>query len=339
MALNTRRRGSKADKTSPVSVWREQERIDDKLVDAGVIILRTTGCSHFHEGGCTMCGYNAESMNGISSDDLRKQLDEALGRLGEIGFLKVYTSGSFLDEREIPSDVADEILRRCSNLGVRLLFESRPEYIDSIRLEHLAGLHDDLEIALGLESSNEKILRYSINKGFTVADYEVAADMINDAGIDVRTYVLLKPPFLTESEAVSDAVSTAKFAAPHCRTISINPVNVQKGTIVEKLWRQWAYRPPWLWSVLEVLRACAGLDRRVVCDPSGGGKGRGAHNCGQCDDSVLASIRKYSLGQDPSKLATQECECMDLWKAITETESFVIGGTVDLERFFRKHRA
>jgi hypothetical protein len=327
------------DKASPASAWREQENVDGKLVDAGVVILRTTGCSHFHEGGCTMCGYNTESMKGISADDLRKQLDEALRGLGDIGFLKVYTSGSFLDEREIPNEISDEIARRCSNLGVRLLFESRPEYVSRERLEHLTGLHDQLEIALGLESSSDRVLRYSINKGFRVPDYERAARLIRDAGIDVRTYVLLKPPFLTEAEAISDAISTASFAASYSETISINPVNVQKGTLVERLWRQWAYRPPWLWSVHEVVRSCGGLDRKVVCDPTGGGRGRGAHNCGQCDERMLDSLRRYSLSQDPSSLLAPDCDCRDLWKAIIETEGFVMGGTCDLERFFRRHQA
>jgi radical SAM enzyme (TIGR01210 family) len=120
--------------------------------------------------------------------------------------------------------------------------------------------------------------------------------------------------------------------------ISLNPVNVQKGTLVERLWRNWAYRPPWLWSVLKVLKESRPEGKRLICDPTGGGKERGAHNCGKCDDVILDSVKSFSLSQDASRLGSPECECQDVWRSIMDIEGFVVGGTPDLERFFRQHR-
>lgn len=323
----------------PASVWRDKEFIDKKSVDAGVIVLRTRGCSHFHRGGCSMCGYNIESVENIASSDIVKQFDSAVSRLGDVSFLKVYTSGSFLDEHEIPEEVANHILAHCRDNSRRLLFESRPEYVTSEKLDAFKAKHDDLEVALGLESANDRVLRYSINKGFTVADYERAASVLGEKGIPVRTYILLKPPYITESEAIADSISTARLAARFSKTLSLNPVNVQKGTKVERLWKSWSYRPPWLWSVLEVLREASSLDRRVVCDPVGAGKDRGAHNCGLCDEMIIEGIRALNSSQDLRDLVSPECECKDEWRELLELEGFIVGGTPDLQRFFRPLRS
>ena len=323
------------DPREPVSVWREKEHLDGKLVDAGVVILRTSGCAHSKGSGCTMCGYNVESSVEVSEQDLHRQLEKAFPSVDGVGFLKVYTSGSFLDEREMPASVRGSVLRWCAERGARLLFESRAEFVTDDSLAGPLALHDDIEVAIGLESANDRVLKYAINKDMTVADFEAAANTVKKAGAALRSYVLLKPPFLTEAEAVEDAKATMRYAAPRSHTISLNPVNVQSGTTVERLWRTWAYRPPWLWSVVEVLNACAHIERKVVCDPTGGGKERGAHNCGGCDDDILSAIRDFSLNQKRDTIPIKECACRDLWETVMELEGFVVGGTPDLQRFFR----
>lgn len=334
-ARSPARRERRVDGGSPVAVWTEKEFLSTGEATSGVIILRTTGCAHAASEGCTMCGYNVESSSDISPDDISTQFHRAVKDLGEIGLLKVYTSGSFLDRREVPAEVAGFVAAWCRDNGVGLLIESRAEFVTDESIRELMALHDDIEVAIGLESANDKVLKYSINKNMTVADYDRAAATVRQSGARLRSYVLLKPPFLTEAEAVEDSIAAAKHAALQSDVISINPVNVQRGTLVERLWKTWAYRPPWLYSVVEVLNACAELDRKVVCDPTGGGKERGAHNCGDCDAAILGSIREYSLAQSRSSIATPDCACHDLWETVMELEGFVAGGTCDLQRFFR----
>lgn len=322
--------------TAPAAVWKEKENLGGKVVDAGVIILQTSGCSHFHSGGCSMCGYNIDARNDVTASDISKQFASAANELGEVQMLKVYTSGSFLDPEEVPRDATDAVLAHCDDRGIRLLVESRPEYITAERMDSVLSVHDDLEVAIGLESANDDVLRYSIDKGFTVADYDRAAALLADKAVGLRTYVLLKPPYLTEAEAVADTVATVKHAAGRSAVISINPVNVQKRTVVERLWKGWAYRPPWLWSVLSVVEQASGTGRKVVCEPTGGGKERGAHNCGRCDDMILDGLKAFSTHQDPRRLARPECGCRETWERIMDIEKYCVGGTVDLQRFFRK---
>lgn len=333
------RRRRRRDPREPVSVWKEKENLGGEVVDAGVVILRTSGCAHSRGGGCTMCGYNQESSEGVSSEDIIAQFQSASKSLEGTQLLKVYTSGSFLDKREVPLEAQVEVLSWCRDIGCGLLFESRTEFITEDSLDAALRTHDDIEVAIGLESANDRVLKFAVNKGMTVADYDRVANVVKSKGARLRSYVLLKPPYLTEAEAIEDAISTAKHAALKSDTVSINPVNVQKGTAVERLWRDWSYRPPWLWSVIEVLNACAELDCKVVCDPTGGGRERGAHNCGGCDEEALSAIREFSLTQSRKKIQMAECECRDLWETIRELEGLVVGGTPDLQRFFRKQGA
>ena len=36
--------------------------------------------------------------------------------------------------------------------------------------------------------------------------------------------------------------------------ISVNPMNIQRGTIIDRLHRHNEYRPPWLWSLVEMIK-------------------------------------------------------------------------------------
>ncbi|UCE45923.1 MAG: archaeosine biosynthesis radical SAM protein RaSEA [Methanobacteriota archaeon] len=334
-ALGRRGRDKSKSTRTAVSAWRERENVDGAAIDVGVIVLRSSGCAHSRDGGCSMCGYNVESREGVAGHDLEEQFLKAAPPLEDVRFLKIYTSGSFLDEREIPSCFREKVLKWCAERHARLLVETRAEFVSEEAMTAIAGIHDDLEVAIGLESANDKVLKYAINKNMTVKDFDRAAATVKKAGAALRSYVLLKPPFLTEAEALEDAIATTKHAALQSDTISINPVNVQRGTTVESLWRNWAYRPPWLWSVVEVLNSCTSLERKIVCEPTGGGKARGAHNCGQCDGDILQSIREHTISQNRTSIKIPECGCREIWESVMELEGLVADGTVDLQRMFR----
>ena len=49
-----------------------------------------------------------------------------------------------------------------------------------------------------------------LNKGFSLAQFEKAAKIIID-NLYLRTYVMLKPPFLTEKESIDEAIKTIEY--------------------------------------------------------------------------------------------------------------------------------
>lgn len=306
-----------------VGQWVEKDVLNEEIVDAFVMILRTEGCHWARKSGCSMCGYiNDTAGQEVGGPELLHQFGEVMKRYSNERIVKIFTSGSFFNDDEVPKAVQDQILGELADKAEKIIIETRPEFVLKEQLESLVG-SDKIEVAIGLESANDFILEHSINKGFRAADYEKAAIVLNGLNIPIKTYLLVKPPFLTEMEAIKDAVSSARFASKYSKTISFNPVNVQKFTLVERLWRNGEYRPPWLWSVVEVLKQSSKLDDvRIMSSPTGGGTIRGARNCGKCDEEVLRAIEEFSLSQDVSSLEDLECECREQWRDILGVEGF-----------------
>jgi radical SAM enzyme (TIGR01210 family) len=302
-----------------VSFWVEKDRLDENVVDAFVMILRTGGCSWAHNSGCSMCGYiNDALQDDVKEEDLLYQYENVMKNYSQEKIVKIFTSGSFLNEKEVPKSVQEKIFDDLEKKTDKIIIESRPEFVTAGNVKG----KKKLEVAVGLESASDFISKNSINKGFTFSDYLKAVKILKEQKIKIKTYLLIKPPFLSEKEAISDAIYSAEKISGHSPTISFNPVNIQKFTLVERLWRGGEYRPPWLWSVVEVLKQSSKLNgTRVMSSPTAGGTKRGAHNCGICDKEVLLAIEEFSQSQDVSVLEDLKCDCKELWQDILKTEN------------------
>ena len=326
------RRRSK-DLSRPSASWTTEAKIGDATGRATSIVLSTIGCSYARgeSGGCTMCSYLLDGTETRPTDEqLVQQFTSVLNNLSGEGPLsvKLYTSGSFLDEDEVSLKARNEILNQISQ-DTRInevVIESRPEYVTDETMAVIRTILGDrrIEIGIGLESSNDRIRSICVNKGFSLAEFKKALEIASKHDIGIRAYVLLKPPFLSESSALQDTLKTIQDCSSlGVTTVSLNPVNVQKNTLVESLWERGEYRPAWLWTLVEVLRVGrAGLDDDVnlVCDPVAGGKSRGVHNCRSCDKKIIQAIRNFSLSQDSSCFDGLECECTSQWKHVLEHE-------------------
>lgn len=317
-SIRKRQRKSKNPKEY-VSYWVEKDILDKNVVDAFVMILRTKGCSWAQDCGCSMCGYtNDASQDDVKEEDLLSQYENVMKNYSQEKIVKVFTSGSFLDEKEVPKSAGEKILDDLTGKTEKIIVESRPEFVT---VENVKG-KKKIEVAIGLESASDFILENSINKGFTLSDYIKAVNILKEQKIGIKTYLLIKPPFLSESEAISDAINSAEKISDYSSTISFNPVNIQKFTLVERLWRNGEYRPPWLWSVVEVLRQSSKLNStHIMSSPTAGGTKRGAHNCGDCDREVLLAIEEFSQSQDIAVLEKLRCDCKEIWQDILKTEN------------------
>lgn len=315
----------------PTKVWTEQERFRDAVVDALVIILKTRGCTWALQGGCTFCGYVNDSMvRKVSGDNMLSQMKTALAReyRGQ-KVVKIYTSGSFLDDTEVAREAQPAILALLPESVAKVTVEAQTHHATREKLAAVRGAlrpSVELEIAFGLESAHEPVLAYSVNKDDRWADFVQACAWSREVGVKTKAYIMLKPPFLTEREALEDTVATALKAAPHCDLLSLNPCNVQNRTLVERLWKRGLYRSPWLWSVAEaLLRVSAATATPVRSNPVGAGQQRGAHNCGACDNAVAGAIEEFSLRRDPSLLPGAQCACREEWLDVLELEGFYQG--------------
>jgi len=317
------------DPREPTRVWIDEDNTPDGVYQSLTIILNTGGCRWARAGGCTMCGYVAESVEGgsVSHDALMAQIQHCLDHEAEeadekSGLIKIYTSGSFLDEREVPAETRQAIAETFADRD-RIVVESLPDFVDREKVRDFTEQGLETDVAVGLETATDRVRHDCVNKYFDFADFEDACAEAREAGAGVKAYLLMKPPFLSEQEALADMQSSVRRcgAVEGCHTVSMNPTNVQRYTMVDELFYEGGYRPPWLWSVAEVLRTTTDVDAIVVSDPVGHGSDRGAHNCGECDDRVQRAIKDFDLRQDPSVFEQVECECEFTWELVLEEEA------------------
>jgi hypothetical protein len=312
-----------------VSTWTEQEVLDGEVVDAWVVILRTRGCYWARRSGCSMCGYINDTFTDVREEDLMAQWRSALRIYGGQPVVKIYTSGNFFDASEVSLRARRRILEEIGQRCEKLVVENLPQMTKREWVEEGVSLVPRFEIAIGLETANDSVRDLCISKDFHFEWYERACRAAHEAGATVKTYLLMKPPFLTEAAAVEDVVASAMKIRDLTDAISINPTNVQRDTLVDQLFKRREYRPPWLWSVVEALTHLRGYGRRVICKPTGGGTPRGAHNCGACDGVFLGAIQDYSLGK-ADRLDELSCGCRHRWEDYTAAED-LLATSVDIE--------
>ena len=313
-----------------VKCWSERETNgqNEMPLDAFVVVLATKGCSWAKNIPCFMCGYPFDgSSENATQEDIISQFQSALKNYKNEPVIKIYTSGSFLDEEELSRECARKILETADKSAKKIIVESRPEYITPESLKIREGLTAEFEIALGLESADDEILKFCVNKGFTFETFKKSAQICKEHNVKVRVYLMLKLPFLTELRAMEDVINSIKKVANYAETISINPLTIQKQTLVERLYNNNELRAPFLWSLVECLKVGkAHFKGNLVSYPVGAGSRFGVHNCGKCDAEIAKAITKFSLTQELKYLENLNCDCRNYWKTFlkVEDESFGI---------------
>jgi radical SAM enzyme (TIGR01210 family) len=323
-------RSDPGDLTDFTKCWSEEDVLDNRPCRAFVVILKTRGCTWALAGGCTMCGYaNDSAWTKVSEEQLVAQFHKAWTRYAGEELVKIYTSGSFLDRFEVMPGAQKAILTLIGKptperkAPVKVAFESLPGFVTDETLGPLQGLTEKLEVGIGVESANLRVLRDSVNKGHAFETFPEAAAACQRHGVSVKAYLMCKPPFLKESDALTDSTATIIAAAPYSQMVSLNPTNVQGNTLVDALYKRGSYRPPWLWTIVQSV-----LDGRTAAEAQGfggmlksdviaSGQSRGAHN-----ETVVGYLKKYKATQDTSYLkqclAEVQCKCRAEWKLTVE---------------------
>ncbi len=286
--------------------WFTQEVVDNRTVKALNVVIPTRGCSY---NKCYMCSYSLHSQERTFLQEFKELMKK------EFEKIKIFTSGSFLDKKELPESVRNHILDTVREKGVKeVTIETRPEYAEEAHSVQSYLGDITVEVALGLESACDRVLEFCINKGFTYQNFEKAVHTLDR--MKVKAYLLVKPPFLTEYEAVEDAVHSAEKIADRVDVISFNPVVIHQKTVTEYLWRTRGYTPPWIWSVVEVLNRTRHLNPHIMCHPVALGKYRGIRNCRKCNIELGKKIQEYSLTNEE---IIHECECKSQWEREMES--------------------
>lgn len=316
--------------------------IDGEPIRRLMFCYRTRGCAHYFSegGGCRMCAFPLHALpdRQISAEQLSKQLEGALAEVdwaaAGLAELDLFVSGSFFNDDEVPPAARRHAYTTARALpGLRkLLVESRPEYIDAARVGEARAMLGDvayLEVAIGLESASAYVRDEIINKGYGLEEFEQALSVLAPLPrTSALVYVFLKPPGLSEREALDDAVTTTRYVWEAARrlgvegvTAAVQPAFVQAGGVLGQLYEAGEYRPPWLWTVVELLRRVHGGGELQIgtADDSPPPIAVRA-NCGECDAAVEAAIAGYNRTLSLDALVGLDCTCRARWRDETGIE-------------------
>jgi hypothetical protein len=119
---------------------------------------------------------------------------------------------------------------------------------------------------MGLETCHPDLLA-ALNKQMTLADFDRAADFLHSNGIRTRAFILLKPPYLAETEAVEWTLKSIEYAFGRgVGCCAVIPTRVGNG-IMDQLEREGQFSPPQGASLERVLLEGLRMNRgRVFVD-------------------------------------------------------------------------
>lgn len=206
--LSNRGKKNKVDPFKPYAWLVEKERqISGEVEDAGTIFLTNMECP-LH---CLMCDLWKNTIDRpVPVGAIPAQIEWALKQMPPVKHLKLYNSGSFFDDRAIPIADYPKIASLLSGFET-VIVESHPKFIDDRCLQFRDMLQAELQIAIGLETVHPEILK-KLNKHVSLDDFEYSVRFLTRNGIRTRAFILLRPPYLSESEGIHWAQKSIDFA-------------------------------------------------------------------------------------------------------------------------------
>ncbi len=192
----------------PYLFFSEQERSQSgNVVPVATIFLSNRECPW----RCLMCDLWQNTLTEtVPFGAIPAQIHYALQRLPKARHIKLYNSGSFFDKKAIPPENYSAIANDVQNFE-NVIVECHPALIGEDCLLFRDMIHGNLEVAIGLETSHEEVLR-KLNKRMTLQQFSRSCDFLKSHSIAIRAFVLVKPPFLDEEEALYWADRSIDFA-------------------------------------------------------------------------------------------------------------------------------
>jgi radical SAM enzyme (TIGR01210 family) len=253
---------------------------------------------------CLMCDLWRNTTDAsVPPGAIPQQIDFALARLPPAAHIKLYNSGNFFDAKAIPRDDLPAIAERVRGFRT-VIVENHPRLCSDACVRFRDQIGTTLEVALGLETIHPDVLP-ALNKQMTLEDFERATHFLIENAIQVRTFVLLRPPFLDEAEGLDWAVRSVEYAfSLGIGCCSVIPTRAGNG-MMERLQEQGFFTPPQFRSLERALEAGIGMGQgRVFVDLWDVER---QVPCPTCGPARIERLRRMNLTQ--TILPTIECDC------------------------------
>jgi archaeosine synthase beta-subunit len=279
------------DPTRPYAFFVEDEpSVTGEIVPVATLFLTNRECPW----RCLMCDLWQNTLTETAPiGAIPAQIRYALQQLPPARQIKLYNSGSFFDIQAIPTQDYPAIATQLAAFE-RVIVESHPALISENCFRFQDQLAGKLEVAMGLETVHPQILD-RLNKRMTTGQFAAAASLLRRREIDLRVFILVKPPFMHEEEALHWAQRSLDFAFD-CEATAATLIPTRAGNgAMEALAAIGEFAPPHLATTEAAAAYGLHLNRgRVFVDlwdikPSGA--------CPHCHPARIDRLRAMNLRQ------------------------------------------
>jgi len=299
------RRGERnaLDPLRPYAFFMEEERGGaGAILPTAVVLLTNRECPW----RCVMCDLWRNTLQGSTpAGAIPQQIDYALRHLPAARQIKLYNSGSFFDPRAIPPEDYPSIAERVEGFE-RVIVECHPALVNEACIRFRNLLTGKLEVAMGLETVHPEILP-RLNKRMTLDMFKGAAQFLRENEMDLRVFILVKPPFMREEDAVEWTARALDFAfACGATAATLIPTRGGNGAM-EALTAMGDFSPPALKTLEAAAEYGVSLGQgRVFADLW---NARQCPRCIDCHEQRIARLRTMNLEQCiPARVHCEECE-------------------------------
>jgi radical SAM enzyme (TIGR01210 family) len=260
------------------------------LVPVATVFLTNRECPW----RCLMCDLWRNTLTeSVTAGAIPAQIDYALQRLGAAQQIKLYNSGSFFDPKAIPCEDYAAIAERVAGFE-RVIVECHPALVGESCIHFRDLIAGKLEVAMGLETAHPEILQ-RLNKRMSLKQFEQAAQVLQENAIDLRVFILVKPPFMREEEAEEWAVRSLEFAFD-CGATAATLIPTRGGNgAMEELAEAGLFSPPKLATLEAAMMSGIAMGRgRVFADLW---DVRKTASCATCAELRIARLHTMNLQQ------------------------------------------
>jgi archaeosine synthase beta-subunit len=300
----------------------------------------SSGCAWSLKGGCTMCDFGSTGAP-TSVEAALRAFDEHLATLDPgLRRLHVAPGGSFFSSVEVPEALRLGVLGKLARFPFlsAVGIETRPNLLTCENLlqavEGLPPTVRNLTVGFGFECRNDLVRELAVNKGYGAKHVLRGRDAIaavnraqSRVHVNFEIYVLLKPLFLTEAEAIEEAISTIQWSyavGAGAVVLFLNTVKPRtlQGYLAARtdLAAPLHYTTPYYRSAIEVMRRLDADERRrtIMLGVQSGVLAEGMpRGCPLCTPFLLGAIMafNFTLARAPlDEAATSSCACREAWE-------------------------
>jgi archaeosine synthase len=232
------------------------------------LILNTGKCSW---GKCLFCGWGRLEFPKKSVDELIKEFIEKYEKLekkeNNIDRIKLYCSGSFLDEEQVPFEFLVELLNYLKDKNVKkLLLETRINDLKEEKLKRLKELAEkankEIWFGIGLEVADNFLIKALMKDFFDLESFKEKALKAKELGFKLRVYALVNVPY--DKNVVETTKKTFEFAREIADEVVFINAYPHKDAPIFWLWFNKRWKPLNKEEFIKVIKKALNIDEKII---------------------------------------------------------------------------